>query len=117
MFFSSQRVRSSCEPAGPHGDVGVDAQRPLLHLGVGDPELDDRLPEQLQEAARVLGGVDVRAGDDLDERRAAAVEVDERVVGAADPAGAAADVRRLRRVLLEVRAHDPDLVVAVRRWH
>ena len=98
----------------PDRDVGVDAQRPLLHLGVGDPELDDRLPQQLQEAARVLGGVDVGAGDDLDERRAAAVEVDERVVGAADPAGAPADMRRLRRVLLEVRADDPDLVVAVR---
>ena len=29
----------------------------------------------------------------------------------------AADVSHLRRVLLEVRAHDPDLVVAVRRRH
>ena len=53
-------------------------------------------------------------GDDLDERRAAAVEVDERVVGAADPAGPPADVRGLRRILLEVRADDPDLMVTLR---
>jgi hypothetical protein len=99
------------------GDVRIHPQRPLLHLGVRDPELDDRLPQQLQEPARLLGGVDVGAGHDLDERRPAAVEVDERVVGPADPARAPADVGRLRRILLEVCAHDPDLVIARQRWH
>ena len=104
-------------PRRPDRDVGVDTQCPLLHLGVRDPELDDRLPQKLQEAAGVLGGVDVGAGDDLDERRAASIEVDERVVGAADPAGAPADMRRLRRILLEMRANDPDLVVTIGRRH
>ena len=56
-------------------------------------------------------------GDDLDERRAAAVVVDERVVGAADPARPPADVDVLRRVLLEVRADDPDLMFAVWQRH
>ena len=106
-------------PVGPHRDVGVDAQRSLLHLRVGDAELDDRLPEKLEEPLRLLRGVDVRRGDDLDERRAAAVVVDERVVGAADPARPAADVDVLRRVLLEVRADDPDRMVTIwqRNYH
>ena len=48
-----------------------------------------------------------------DERRPAAVVVDERVVGAADPAGAPAHVHGLRSVLLEMRPRDPDHAVAV----
>ena len=34
MFLSSVLVPSSVEPAGPHGDVGVAAQRALLHVHV-----------------------------------------------------------------------------------
>ena len=101
----------------PDGDVGVAAERALLHLGVRDAELDDGLAEELEEAAGLLGRADVRLGDDLDERRAAAVEVDERVLGARDPPAGAADVDRLRGVLLEVRADDADLAVAVRPGH
>src|SRR3712207_7289553 len=37
------------------GDVDVEAQRPLLHLRIGDAELDDGLAEQLEEALRLLG--------------------------------------------------------------
>ncbi len=103
-------------PRRPHRDVGVDAQRPLLHLRVGDPELDDRLAQELEEALRLVGGADVRRGHDLDERRAAAVVVDERGVGAADAPGTTADVDRLRRILLEMRAHDADHTVAIRSW-
>ena len=113
MFLISHRVRSSSEPVGTHGHVGVDAERSLLHLRVGDAELDDRLPEELQEPLRLLRGVDVRRGDDLDERRAAAVVVDERVVGAADPPRAATDVDVLRRVLLEMRADDPHFMFTI----
>src|SRR4051794_24041894 len=57
--------------------------------------------------------MDVRLRDDLDERRAAAIEVDERVGGADLASGAAAYVNRLRGVLLEVRAHEADLTVAL----
>ena len=101
---------------GANRDVGIHAQRSLLHLGIGDPELDDRLPQELEETACFRRGMDVGSGDDLHERSADAVEVDERVLRAADPPGATADVDRLRRVLLEVRADDPDLVVAVHGW-
>ena len=97
-------------------DVDVEAHRALVELGVGEPELDHRLPQQLQEALRRVGVVEVGLGDDLDERGAAAVEVDERRGRAVDAAGLA-DVHRLRGVLLEVRAHDPDLDVAVRHRH
>jgi hypothetical protein len=59
--------------------------------------------------------VDVGRGHDLDERRPAAVEVDERVVRAADAARASAHVHRLGRVLLEMSTHDPDRTIAIRR--
>jgi hypothetical protein len=58
----------------------------VLELGVRQAELDDRLPQQLQEPLRRVGVVEVRLGDDLDERRAAAVEVDERRGRAVDAA-------------------------------
>ena len=108
------RARAQLVGAGrSNRHVGVDAERPLLHLRVGDAELDDRLAQELEEPLRLLRRLDVRRGDDLDERRPAAVVVDERRVGAADPAGAPADVNGLRRVLLEMRSHDSDLAVAV----
>ena len=103
-------------PGRPHRDVGVDAKRALLHLRIGDPELDDRLAEELEEALRLVGGADVGRRHDLDERRAAAVVVDERGVGAADAPGTPADVDRLRRVLLEVGAYDADHTVAICSW-
>src|ERR1041384_2211108 len=115
MFFSSQRGRRPASPprrtetltsrAAPplpppaNGDVDVGAQRPLLHLSVRDAELDDRLPEEPEEAVRLVRGVEIRLGDDLDERRAAPVEVDQAVVGADRPACGAARMHRLRCVL------------------
>ena len=61
-----------------------------------------------------FGGADVRRRHDLDERRPAAVVVDERIVGTADPARVAADVHCLRRVLLQMGPLDPDDELAVR---
>ena len=61
-------------------------------------------------------GADVRRGDDLDEWRSAAVEVDERIVGATDSARPTPDVHCLGRILLEVSAHDPDHTVAICSW-
>ena len=55
----------------------------------------------------------VGLGDDLDQRRAAAVEVDERGAGAVDPARLG-DVDQLRRVLLEVDAVDPHVAEPAR---
>ena len=73
--------------------------------------------QQLRPLARLGGAAQVGLGDDLDQRRAAAVEVDQRGAGAVDPARLA-DVDHLRRVLLEVGAVDADvaeLPVAGRR--
>ena len=95
-------------PRGADGDVGVDAERALLHLRVRDPELHDRLAQELEEPLRLVRRAQVGSGDDLDERRPAAVEVDQRRVGAADPSRMATDVHRLRSILLEVRSLDSD---------
>ena len=109
MFFSSQRVRSSSEPAGRTETLASTAQRSLLHACVGDAERDDRLAKELEEALGLLGRADVGLGDDLDQRRAAPVEVDQRPLRADLAARAAADVDGLRRVLLQVRADEADL--------
>ena len=62
--------------------------------------------------SRAAGGVvQVGLGDDLDQRRAAAVEVDQRRAGAVDPARRRV-VDQLRRVLLEVDAVDADVAEA-----
>ena len=59
-------------------------------------------------AGALLAGARDRLGDDLDQRDAGAVVVDERVVRAVDAAGGAADVQRLAGVLLHVGALDLD---------
>ena len=106
MFLSSVFVPSSVVPAGPDGDVGVAAQRALLHVHVAHAELAQRHAQQVEPVARLLGGVDVGLGDDLAQRRAAAVVVHDRGVGAVDPARLA-EVDELRRVLLEVDPVQP----------
>ena len=108
MFFSSVLVPSSVAAGRAHRDVGVDPQAALLHVHVGDAELAHRLAQQPRPLGRFGGAAQVGLGDDLDQRRAAAVEVDQRGVGAVDPARLA-DVDRLRRVLLEVGAVDADV--------
>ena len=86
-------------------DVGVAAQRPLLHVHVADAEPAQRRAQQGQPLARLRGRAHVGLGDDLRQRRAAAVEVDDRGVRAVD-APARARVDELRRVLLEMHAMD-----------
>ena len=95
-------------PAGRTETLASTAQAALLHVHVGDAELADRLAQQPRPLARLGGAAQVGLGDDLDQRRAAAVEVDQRGAGAVDPARLA-DVDQLRRVLLEVGAVDADV--------
>ena len=105
MFFSSVLVPELARAHRADGDVGVAAQRALLHVHVADAELAQRRAQQPQPLAGLLGRAHVGLGDDLDQRRAAAVEVDDRGLGAVDaPAGARVD--ELGRVLLEVHAMD-----------
>ncbi len=92
-------------PGRPDGDVGVAAQRPLLHVHVAHPELAQRRAQQPQPLAARLRRAQVGLGDDLRQRRAAAVEVHDAVRAAVDaPAGPRVD--ELRGVLLEVHAVD-----------
>ena len=65
-------------------------------------------PQLLREAARLLGRADVGLAHELDEWRAGAVEVDERLRRAGQASLGAADVDHLAGVLLEVDARDAD---------
>ena len=120
-FLVSVRVPSVCRGrlrpllagvAGREGEVHVAAQRALLHPYVAHAETEQQVPQlrdvRLGDQRDDLAGAEDRLGDDLDERDAGAVVVDERVVGAVDPPGRAADVQRLAGVLLHVRALDVD---------
>ena len=102
--MSSQRVRKPSSPAGRTDTLAIDTHRSLLHLGIGDAELDDCLAQQLERFTSSEEWVGLR--HDLDERHTAAVVVDEGAAGADDPPARTADVDRLRRILLEMRAHD-----------
>ncbi len=90
--------------------VDVAAQGPLLHAHVGHAQRAQQVPQlrdvRAGDLGRVRPGPGHRLGDDLDERDARAVVVDQRVHGAVDAAGRAADVQRLAGVLLHVRALD-----------
>ena len=92
---------------GTNRHIDVETHRALVELRVGQPELDHRLPQQLEEPLRRLRVTQIGLGDDLDERRAAAVEVDQRRRRTVEPARRR-NVHVLRRILLEVRARDPD---------
>ena len=91
-------------PARTHRDVRVAAQAPLLHVPVVDADRD----EDFAHAAEGFGGVgrrpQVGLGHDLDERHAAAVEIQ---VGGAGRVGEAV-MERLAGVLLHVHAGDAD---------
>ena len=92
-------------------DVRLDPHLAALHVGIRHA---DRAQEQLQllgVATRLLGGPDIRLGDDLHERRAGPVEVDEADPGPVRRGG----VDELGRVLLEVGASDPDRDRTLRR--
>ncbi len=91
-----------------HADVGVDAHRALLHLGVRCTDGDENRPEFAHVRLGLLRGADVGAADDLHERHPGPIEVDERVVAAVDPATGTAEMGRLAGVLLEVGTFDSD---------
>ena len=89
-----------------HRHVGVAAEGALLHVDVGDPELLDEAAQLGQERPGLIGRGDVGLGDDLDQRRAAPVEVHQRVVGSGDAARGPARVDELARVLFQVHPGD-----------
>ena len=62
-------------PLGPQADVGVAAEAALLHVAVADVEIADNGVQFPQVGGRLRGRAQVRLADDLQERRAGAVEV------------------------------------------
>ena len=104
--------------AAAQAHVSVAAQAPLLHRAVGDADGEVDLAQLLHEQARLLGRAQIGLGDELDERRAGAVVVHERVRGSGDAPFPAAHVHHLTRVLLHVDARDAHVRgVALGRAH
>src|SRR5207248_6532811 len=83
--------------------VRVAAERPLFHVAVVDPQVDESEPQRLQVLARLFGAAQLRLADDLDQRNAAAVQVHVRAVRPVDV---------LPSVLFEVDAREPHLAHA-----
>ena len=108
MFLSSVLTPSSSLPSGRTETLASQRRLPSSMFTSEAPICLDRRPQQLEPLARGGGRAQVGLGDDLDQRRAAAVEVDQRRAGAVDPARLA-DVDQLRGVLLEVDAVDADV--------
>jgi hypothetical protein len=89
-FLSSVRVPSS-----------VASEAPLLEIAVVHPHEHQDVPEGSHVGRRLGARADVRLAHDLDERRARAVQIDERI--------AAHAVHVLARILLHVDPLDPDM--------
>ena len=96
LHFRTQRILRALAQR----DVHVAAELAFFHVGVGNVAL---LQDHLQRAEireGLLGGLDVRLGNNLHQRRAGAVEIDQRGI---------AEVGGLGHVLLEVDAVEADL--------
>jgi hypothetical protein len=91
-------------PGRSHRHVRVAPQASLFHVAVVHAQGHEHLAHAAEGLGRVRRGPEVRLGDDLDERHAAAVEVQ---VGPPRRIGAGV-VQRLAGVLFHVHAGDPD---------
>ena len=102
------RFRAERRRAGrTHRHVGVAAQAALLHVPVVDAKRDEQLAQVAEKRRRVFRCAQIRLGDDLDERRAGAVQIDVTpAIGIRE-----AFVQQLAGVLLHVHARDADVVV------
>ena len=91
-------------PTRPQRDVGLDPHLAVLHVRVRRPDGPEQQLQLLGIAPGLLGRPDLGLGDDLHERRARPIEVDE----AASAGLAAVRMDELGRVLLEVGPGDRD---------
>ena len=96
MFLISVLVPSLVVAAQAQRHVGVAAERALLHVAVADAEVAHQRPQRAHVLGRLVGGAQVRLADDLAQRHARAVVVDQ--------ARARVGVHVLARVLLQVDA-------------
>ena len=86
--------------------VAVAAHGTLLHGAVRNAQRHKDATELFHKQASLLGRAQVGLGDELDERRAAAVVVDERLGRGGNAALGAAHVHHLGGVLLHVDTQD-----------
>ena len=84
-----------------YADVDVGPQRSLLHVAIAGAEIAQDRAQLGDIRLGLLGGADVRLGDDLHQRYAGAVEIDERQCRALV-------VQRLAGVLFQMQPLDPD---------
>ena len=89
--------------------IGVATQAALFHVAVGDAGVEEDLLELGEVFEGLVGGAEIGLGDDFDERRSAAVEID---------IGAGGGVREpvveaLAGVFFHVQAGDAD---GLRDW-
>ena len=91
-------------------EVDVASQRPLFHAHIADTKGAQYVAQfgdiGLRHLRRQSSCAGNRLGDDLDERDAGAVVVDERIVGAVDATGGTTGVRQLARVFFHMHALD-----------
>src|SRR5258708_21175314 len=83
---------------GADRDVGFDAHLALFHVCIAVAEISEEQLQLFRKTARGLGIVDDRLGDELHERDAGAIEVDE---GAIRPL-----MRGTRSVFLQMDTRD-----------
>ncbi len=108
--FGSEFVRALQSDA----DVGVAAQRSLLHVAVGDAGVEENFFQAREVFEGFVGGADVGLGDNLNQRSSAAVEVE---IGAGSGVGKPV-VEALAGVFFHVQPGDADaLHGAVRCGH
>jgi len=104
MFLTSTPCPERLGPAGTERDVRLDPQLAMLHVGVRGADRSEQQLEFLGIAARLFGRSDLGLGDDLHQRRARSIEVDQAHLAAV----VAGRVDELGGVLLEVGARDGD---------
>jgi hypothetical protein len=85
-----------------HRDVDVGAHRALVHVAVAGAEIAQDLAQLGEIGPGLVGGAQIRLGDDLHQRDARAVQID---IGH----GRVLIVHRLAGVLLQMQALDADL--------
>ena len=107
-FFTSALVPNFSCALGTDAHVGIAAQRTLFHVAVGDAGVEQDLLEPREVFEGLVGRADVGLADDLDQRRAAAVQVE---IGARGGVGKAF-VQALARVLFHVQAGDADSLLS-----
>ncbi len=86
-------------------DVGLEAHVAPLHDAFGDAEVPADVAQRAGKEDDLLGAVQVRLGDDLQQRCAGAVEVDDGII---DRCAARPFVQQLAGIFFEVGAADAD---------